>query len=255
MSSLRRQIASRANGARSRGPVTPQGKARSADNAIRHGILARCIVIRGESRDAFQELMNSFVLRFQPSDEIEMNLVEEMAAAVWRTRRFWAIETRLLDDAIAAAPPNDSIGRMAAGFSAVAAGPQLGLLNRYETRLHRIYQRAFDNLLLLQAERNQSDQPEATDEAGTPIEPPLSEQLPSAPRSEERGSSEETTLETEGLAGDQGSMPQRDPAVPTAPGLRQDGQTVARCPKSGQTNLIPKSDTRSDPPDHRPDYS
>jgi hypothetical protein len=183
MSSLRRQIASRANGARSRGPVTPEGKARSAGNAVRHGILAKCIVLRSESRDAFQELMDGFISRFQPADEIEMNLVEEMAAAVWRTRRFWAIETRIIDDAIASTPPNDAIGRMAAGFSALAAGPQLGLLNRYEARLHRIYQRAFDNLLLLQSGRGQpgacqkpegpaaSNEPDPSNEPSEPNEP------------------------------------------------------------------------------------
>ena len=41
------------------------------------------------------------------------------------------------------------LSRMAAAFSELAATPQLGLLHRYETRLHVMYQRAFHNLVLM----------------------------------------------------------------------------------------------------------
>ncbi len=49
--------ASRANGARSRGPKTPEGKARSARNSTHHGLLARVLLLEGESRDRFDELV------------------------------------------------------------------------------------------------------------------------------------------------------------------------------------------------------
>jgi hypothetical protein len=153
MSSLRRTLASRANGARSRGPKTPQDKERSAQNARRHGLLARCIVLQSESPDAFQAIMAQYVERFQPADDVEMALVEEMAAAFWRQRRCWAIETRLFDNAIDADLSGDAIGRIAGAFSTLAAAPTLGLMHRYETRLHNMYQRALRNLLLLRAER------------------------------------------------------------------------------------------------------
>ena len=45
----KQKAASRANGARSRGPKTPEGKARSARNSLNHGLLARAILLEGES--------------------------------------------------------------------------------------------------------------------------------------------------------------------------------------------------------------
>jgi hypothetical protein len=178
MSSLRRTLASRANGARSRGPKTPQGKERSAQNARRHGLLARCIVLQTESTDAFQAIMTEYIRRFQPADDVEMALVEEMAAAFWRQRRCWAIETRLFDNAIETDLSADSIGRIAGAFSTLAAAPSLALTHRYETRLHNIYQRALRSLLLLRAERvpnepnPDSEHGQDTPEPGEPESPP-----------------------------------------------------------------------------------
>jgi hypothetical protein len=76
-------------------------------------------------------------------------MIEEMVAANWRTRRAWAIENRLMDQAPRNQPPGDQMSRLAAAFSQLAASPELNLLHRYEARLHRIYQRALDNLLML----------------------------------------------------------------------------------------------------------
>src|SRR5919198_5519665 len=96
MTSQRRLLASRANGARSRGPVTPEGKRRSSQNATKHGLLARCVVLSNESTDGFDDLVNSYIDRFQPADELELGMVEEMAANYWRLRRAWAIQNGTL---------------------------------------------------------------------------------------------------------------------------------------------------------------
>ncbi|HXM45183.1 MAG TPA: hypothetical protein VN924_28350 [Bryobacteraceae bacterium] len=150
-SSNRRIRASRANGARSRGPRTAGGKARSSQNAIRHGLLAKCVVMAGESSPGFDALLYQHQARFAPADGVDQGYVEEMAAATWRIRRAWAMETRLFDDAVAAQPPGDERGRMAAALGRLAPRPEFALLQRYETRLHMHYQRALHNFLLVRA--------------------------------------------------------------------------------------------------------
>ena len=148
MISQKRILAARANGALSRGPKTPEGKARSR-NAVRSRRLTDGVVLSQESREAFQELFNFHVDCFSPLDDVEMGMVEEMAAAYWRLRRNWAIENYLLDSAAAAQPEGPELPRIAAAFSELSAGPQLANLRRYETRLHVMYQRALHNLLML----------------------------------------------------------------------------------------------------------
>ena len=160
MSSLKRILASRANGALSRGPQTVTGKKYASQNALRHGLLANCTVINGESKQGFQNLLSGFLDRFAPTDDVEFGLVEEMVAATWRLRRAWAMERHLLNDAIDAESPGGSdIARMTAGFSRLASQPALNLLHRYEVRLHCIFQRALYNLMLLRLERSGSGTP------------------------------------------------------------------------------------------------
>ena len=149
MSSLRRIDSSRANGARSRGPITPEGKERSSTNALRHALLAKCVVLENESNECFDDLVTQHIRRFAPADGVEFAMIEEMVAANWRMRRAWAIENRLMDQAICNQPPGDELSRLAAAFSQLASSPELNLLHRYEARLHRIYQRALFNLALL----------------------------------------------------------------------------------------------------------
>ena len=151
MSSLRLTLAARANGAHSRGPATPEGKLRSSQNATRHGLLACCVVMENEASTAFDALLAEHVDRLQPADALELGFIEEMAAACWRMRRAWALETRIYENHAKAQPPGDEIDRMAAAFTDSATHPGLGLMHRYETRLHCIYQRALHNFLLLRA--------------------------------------------------------------------------------------------------------
>ena len=100
MSSQARIDASRANGAKSRGPITPEGKLASSRNSLKHGLLAKTVVLAGESKEDFIELLASYQEEHQPETPTEETLIENMAAARWRQQRVWNMETAGLDQEI-----------------------------------------------------------------------------------------------------------------------------------------------------------
>lgn len=159
MRTIKSLISSRINGAKSRGPKSPEGKRRSSLNATRHGLLAKGIVLQNESEQTFAILVAQHILKLNPTDDVEQCAIEEMVASIWRLRRLWAIEKRLFDRGIEKSPELDEMDRIAGAFSALAAGPELHLLDRYESRLHRTYHRSLHNFLLL----HQMGDPEIAD--------------------------------------------------------------------------------------------
>jgi hypothetical protein len=142
-------IASRANGALSRGPRTKDGRRRSSLNALRHGLLAKGVVLENESEETFAALLAQHIAKLAPADDVEQCAIEEMVSSVWRLRRLWSIEKRLLDKGVEKVTGTDEADRIASAFSALAAGPELHLLDRYESRIHRIYRRSLHNFLIL----------------------------------------------------------------------------------------------------------
>ena len=81
MSSLRKQTSARANGGLSHGPKTAEGKARSAMNAVRHGLLARNVVVGAESEEHFKLLVDEHLHRFGDLDGVEFGMIEELATS------------------------------------------------------------------------------------------------------------------------------------------------------------------------------
>ena len=90
MSSKRRKAASRANGKKSHGPVTPEGKARSAANTppARHGLASgspdravHSVCVNNENRGEFLLLYESLVSEHFPATTTEHLTVHEMAVA------------------------------------------------------------------------------------------------------------------------------------------------------------------------------
>jgi hypothetical protein len=53
MSSERKINANRINGAKSHGPVTPEGRLASSRNSLVHGLLSEAIILEGESAERF----------------------------------------------------------------------------------------------------------------------------------------------------------------------------------------------------------
>lgn len=70
------KAASRRKGAKSRGPVTPEGKAKSAHNALRHGLTAFNLPLTCEDQASFDLVLADCMDEYQPADATENILVE-----------------------------------------------------------------------------------------------------------------------------------------------------------------------------------
>lgn len=94
-----RAEAARLNGRKSRGPVTPEGKRRSAMNALKHGLTAdRFTLAQGEDGAAFQELLERLTARYRPADEVAAHLVQRLASVMWRQYRADRLEAEVLEE-------------------------------------------------------------------------------------------------------------------------------------------------------------
>ena len=156
MPSALKSETARINGAKSRGPVTPEGKARSADNSRRHGLTAASIVLPGESAAHFQLLLADYMNYFQPQTGVEADLVEVMAVARWRLRRLLAIETHQLELEMTRRKRTCLVheDRLADAFQQLSdTSNSLALLLRYEASINRSYDKALKQLQELQSTR------------------------------------------------------------------------------------------------------
>jgi hypothetical protein len=158
--SQRRIDAARANGAKSKGPRTPAGKAASALNAVTHGLSARTVVLANESQEQYQAELDQYLAHFQPKGKPECDLVHQLAAVHWRLCRYAAVESRILEYQMdrdrdwfdERELPEDH--RLAIAFHhQCGANSALALLNRYDARLHREYRETLKLLEKMQAAR------------------------------------------------------------------------------------------------------
>jgi hypothetical protein len=89
--SERRMEANRKNALRSTGPKTVRGKDNAARNSLKHGLLAKSVVIMDgaakENKAEFNKLLNGLCHYFNPEGTAEELLVEEIAVCYWMERR------------------------------------------------------------------------------------------------------------------------------------------------------------------------
>ena len=151
------QATSRANGARSRGPVTTAG------NGTRHGLRGGPFaLLPGEDREEFGALHAAVTADWQPRDAYERRWVRELVAAMWRQDRLHGLEITTLAAAAAESPPSE------------ATVKQLLTFARYGARIDKDIGRALQALRVL---RDRPDAELAAWQNGT-SEPGDSEPLP-----------------------------------------------------------------------------
>jgi hypothetical protein len=171
MSTERQQNASRANGSKSHGPTTPEGKLNSSRNAITHGMLSTAtIVLKAESTDRFLELLAALFEEFDPQTPFEESLIENMAVARWRQMRVWGMEKASMEHEMrrqsgtplsaALDPSEQAATRAALAFRTLSDDSRsLELINRYEARYDRQYLRAHRRFLEVRDRRTPPTKP------------------------------------------------------------------------------------------------
>jgi hypothetical protein len=95
MTSLRQIEANRRNAQLSTGPVTEEGKKRSRQNAVRHGLTAETVIDALEDADDYAAFEMAITADYEAQSAVERELVLRLASLLWRLRRASSIESGL----------------------------------------------------------------------------------------------------------------------------------------------------------------
>ena len=97
MTSLRQIESNRRNAQKSTGPKTENGKARSSQNAVRHGLTAETVIGPLEDAADYRAFEQAVTTAYDAETAVERELVLRLASLLWRLRRATSVETGLLE--------------------------------------------------------------------------------------------------------------------------------------------------------------
>jgi len=97
MTSFRQIEANRRNAQLSTGPVTEEGKTRSRQNAVRHGLTAETVIDALEDAKVYAAFEMAVTADYDAQTAVERELVLRLASLLWRLRRATAIESGLFN--------------------------------------------------------------------------------------------------------------------------------------------------------------
>jgi len=133
-SSSARRAANTANAQHSTGPRTPEGQARSSQNARTHGLTARDLIVAPNEREEFEELLDDYQTDVKPQGAIQHTLFDELVGAAWNLRRVRRMEVQLCSDTA----DDDELQK------------KLDRLARHKSRIERTFHRSLKELKALQ---------------------------------------------------------------------------------------------------------
>ncbi len=146
----------RANAQHSTGPKSAEGKQRSSQNALRHGLTGQIVVMPGENLAAYQQHVKSFTDDLQPVGAIETNLVQSLADCSWRMNRVAVFENNVQTYAVPCG--DDPIpGGLSVGTALESMSKTLSNLSLYTQRLSRQFEKTENHLRELQQIRKNQE--------------------------------------------------------------------------------------------------
>ncbi len=83
------------------GPRTVEGKARSARNAVKHGLRAHAMVLPGEDIDEYEAFVKTAVDSLNPVGAASAEVARQIASTLWTLRRFeiWQVSSARISTA------------------------------------------------------------------------------------------------------------------------------------------------------------
>ena len=87
-----RRAAGRLNGQKAKGCKTPEGKAKSAQNAVTHGVYSTRLILQCEDQARFDTLYESWAITFQPQNPLEREILLDLVSVHWQIRRLKSME-------------------------------------------------------------------------------------------------------------------------------------------------------------------
>jgi hypothetical protein len=192
-SSEEQKRAARINGAKSKGPISPEGKAKSSQNATKHGVYSKSgfYLLGNETKAEFEDLVSAYVARFNPADEVERRMVHQYAALDFRLRRAVNLADAAIDQHLCELfEENGGVNPVFSGEAAIVVSLQEGrtkthlidLFSKMEARLARQSHRLLGDLLKLQSLRLNANNT-VTEPRAIVTEPHVTVNEPRAPAS------------------------------------------------------------------------
>ena len=164
MATQAQRKANRQNAKKSTGPRTEEGKQRSSQNGLKHGLLARDAVMADEDPAEYDRQLQQLEENIFPKNAIEFALVRQIADAEWRLRRLSRLEAGFCTDTYvrtsrstrksypeAVLPDRDGENQLL-GKSISDRTQALANLARYQTHMSRNQLRALNMIRQLRAD-------------------------------------------------------------------------------------------------------
>jgi hypothetical protein len=154
MPSTAQLTANRANAQKSTGPRSPEGKAASRFNALKHGMEAASIVIPGEDPAAYEAISDEYQGQFDPQSALEQFHVDTLIRSDWQKRRLQRTEAKLYRALLAEGPTPEDLD-----VAVLRDSPTAKLLRKVFAQiasLDRAFFRALTDLRRIQRELKQA---------------------------------------------------------------------------------------------------
>ncbi|NBT08893.1 MAG: hypothetical protein EBS93_08430 [Chitinophagia bacterium] len=143
-----RAAISRANGAKSKGPKTPEGKAITSKNALKAGISAkqaRSLILENVEREIdYKRFAAGIRSSFKPEDVAQAAIVDRITSLMWRQARVAREEALVVWE-----ESDNPFGKKAPHYLISNQG-RMEAISRYEKHLSRELERAIEQINKLQ---------------------------------------------------------------------------------------------------------